>query len=88
EDEWPEIPKRERRRKDPRADVRFNKLKNHRDRVAGELGIDQTLIAAKATMEQMAGAPSEEKVDELFMDWQRSLMADAIDDLLAEARRS
>ncbi len=88
DDEWPEIPKRERRRKDPRADVRFNKLKSHRDRVAAELGIDQTLIAAKATMEQLAGGPSEEKVEELFMNWQRELMADAINDLLAEGTRS
>jgi len=88
DNEWPEIPKRERRRKDPRADVRFNKLKSHRDRVAAELGIDQTLIAAKATMEQLAGGPSEEKVEELFMNWQRELMADAINDLLAEGTRS
>jgi ribonuclease D len=81
---WPEIPKRERRRKDPRADIRFNRLKSHRDRVAEKLQIDQTLIAAKATMEQLAAGPSEDKVGELFMNWQRELMGEAIGDLLAE----
>ncbi|MFT4549888.1 MAG: ribonuclease D [Verrucomicrobiales bacterium] len=84
EDEWPTIPKRERRRKDPRTDSRFSKLKLHRDRVAEDLGIDQTLIAAKATLEQLAAEPSEEKVQELFMDWQRKLMEKAFVPLLAE----
>jgi len=85
ESEWPKIPKRERRRKDPRADARFNALKNHRDRVAEKLGIDQTLIAAKATMEQIAAAPSEEKVGELLLKWQLELMAKPIENILAEA---
>ena len=84
EDEWPEIPKRERRRKDPRADARFSRLKNHRDRVAEELGIDPTLIAPKATLEQLAANPNEEKADELFMRWQRELMEKPIAVLLAD----
>ena len=82
EDEWPEIPKRERRKKDPRADARFNRLKSHRDRVAESLEIDQTLIAAKATLEQIAASPTQAKVDELLMGWQRDLMADPLDYLL------
>ena len=82
EAEWPEIPKRERRRKDPRADARFNRLKSHRDRVAEDLEIDQTLIAAKATMEQIAASPTEEVVDGLLMNWQRDLMKKALDPLI------
>jgi ribonuclease D len=82
EEEWPEIPKRERRRKDPRADARFNRLKSHRDRVAEDLEIDQTLIAAKAIMEQIAASPTEEVVDGLLMDWQRVLMKKAVDPLI------
>ena len=61
-------------------------MKNHRDRVAENLEIDQTLIAAKATMEQIAANPTAEKVSELMMDWQRSLMGKAIDSLLEETR--
>lgn len=83
EDEWPEIPKRVRHRKDPRADARFNRLKSHRDRVAESLHIDQTLIAAKAVMEQIAAEPTEERVSALLMSWQRTLMAKAIDPLIA-----
>ena len=85
EAEWPEIPKRERRRKDPRADSRFTRLKNHRDRAAEKLGIDQTLIAAKATLEQLAAEPSEEKVELLFMNWQKAIMDEAIKVLLNES---
>ena len=48
------------------------------------LGIDQTLIAPKATLEQLAANPTEEKVGELFMNWQRELMEEAIAALLAE----
>ena len=86
EAEWPEIPKRERRRKDPRADARFNRLKSHRDRVAEQLELDQTLIASKATMEQLAADPTEETAGGLLMDWQRALMRKAVDSLIEEAR--
>ena len=54
--------------------------------MAEKLEIDQTLIAAKATMEQIAANPTEEKVSELMMDWQRSLMATAVDALLEESK--
>ncbi|MGV3533285.1 MAG: ribonuclease D [Chthoniobacteraceae bacterium] len=73
EEEWPKIPKGQRRlRPTPAQETAFRDLKNRRDKVAGELQLDPSLIAPKTTLENLASQP-EENVSKL-MPWQRELL--------------
>ncbi len=56
-----------------REKARFKKLRDHRDRQAGELAIDPTLIASKEMMLQLARDDSNGSWDGL-MEWQRNLL--------------
>ena len=73
EEEWPKIPKGQRRaRPTPAQESAFRDLKNRRDKVAGELQLDPSLIAPKTVLENLASQP-EENVGKL-MPWQRELL--------------
>ncbi len=74
--EWPQHPKRVRTRKDPEADSRFERMRAHRDRVAGQLGIEGTLIASKTTLERIAADPSCHR--DLLLKWQHHLLAESL----------
>ena len=53
---------------------RMEKIKTERDVVAAKLGIEPTLIANRAVISQVARDPN--KLDELLLPWQASLMRD------------
>ena len=61
-----------RRRKDPDFESRLDKLMAHRDKVAAELDIDSSLIAARAFLEAFAG--QNEGAEEQLLPWQRNLL--------------
>jgi len=52
----------------------MEKIKTERDVVAAKLGIEPTLIANRAVISQVARDPN--KLDELLLPWQASLMRD------------
>jgi len=70
EEDWPITEKRKRLRPDPDFSRRFDELKNRRDRVARELDLEPSIIAAKAALEATAGQGD---CDQL-MNWQRRLL--------------
>jgi ribonuclease D len=55
----PRLPKPERPPRDKGAEVRVEKLRAHRDKIAGELGLDPTVIAPKSTLQEIARLPNE-----------------------------
>ncbi len=82
-----ELPKEEypikyRKNGGPRLEIDedvFGRLKSHRDQIATDLDIDQTLIATRQTLEMLAAPNVEaEKRDNLLLDWQRGLMSDVL----------
>jgi ribonuclease D len=70
EEEWPGILKGVRIRATKEQVDRFNKLKDHRDKVAVEIGLDPSILAPKAALESVAydngTAP--------LLPWQRELL--------------
>jgi ribonuclease D len=72
ESQWPVRPRGTRTRPTPAEERRFFELKKKRDHIAGQLGIDPSLIAPKATIEMLAC----EREDALarLMPWQRELL--------------
>ena len=61
-----------RRRKDPDFDSRLDSLIAHRDKVAAELDIDSSLIAARASLEAIAG--QHDGAEDQLLPWQRNLL--------------
>ena len=72
EEFWPRIVRKPRLRSTPEHERRFRELKKHRDEVAEGLGIDPTLIAPKATLEQLAR--QEIQAMESLLPWQRDCL--------------
>lgn len=72
EDEWPERPKRVRRQFDESFEGRLKSALEKRDRVAGDLGIDSSVIAPRGLMEQWVG--DADGARDLFLPWQREVL--------------
>lgn len=68
---WPVIPRGIRTRRTPEQERRIKHLREHRDRVAHQLGLDSSVIASRGTIEAIASDPS---AAENLMPWQRELM--------------
>jgi ribonuclease D len=72
EELWPKIIRKPRLRTTAEQDSRFKELKKIRDDVAQQLQLDATLIAPKATLEQLSRL--ENGALENLMPWQRDLL--------------
>ena len=70
---WPVVVRKPRLRSTPEEEKRFHALKNKRDTTAGELKIDPSLIAPKATLEALARSSGE--AVERLLPWQQSILA-------------
>ena len=70
---WPARPARLRYDRNPEAEKKFEALKEKRDRLGKELDIDPSLIGSRASLEAICFQP--DRVDELFLQWQRQLLA-------------
>lgn len=75
--DFPEIPKRIRGKRDSAAEKKFDKLKNLRDRVSEDLGIDPTLIASRSILERVAATPQE--AGDILLNWQKNLLIRVIE---------
>jgi ribonuclease D len=69
---WPQRPPRLRYDRNPEAERRFEALKEKRDHLGRELDIDPSLIGSRASLEAICFQP--ERVEELFLDWQRQVL--------------
>ena len=72
EADWPKVIRTPRSRPSQQQFARFLELKKHRDQIAGQLNLDPSLIAAKATLEGLAFRP-EETLPKL-LPWQREVL--------------
>ena len=72
EDAWPVLTKRKGPRWTAEEEKRAEALRRQRDHVAGELNLDPSIIAPRATLEAVAGQPA--AAAELLMPWQRQLL--------------
>ncbi len=72
EDAWPVFAKRVHSRWTAEEEKRAEELKKQRDRVGGELDLDPSIIAPRATLETIAAKPA--AAVELLMPWQRELL--------------
>ncbi|RYD32693.1 MAG: hypothetical protein EOP86_15120 [Verrucomicrobiaceae bacterium] len=72
ESEWPRRPPRLRYDRNPEAEKKFEQLKAKRDDIGKELDIDSSLLGSRAALEAICFQP--DRVDELFLNWQRELM--------------
>lgn len=70
ESEWPKIEKVRRKRVSKEQVERCDQLKKIRDRVAGTLGLDPSIIAPRAALEATAADPA----SPVLMNWQRRLL--------------
>jgi ribonuclease D len=72
EESWPKIIRKPRLRTTPQQDARFKELRKTRDAAGEDLALDPTLIASKATLEQL----SRDEVHALegLMLWQKQLL--------------
>ena len=70
ETEWPRVIRGVRVRATKEQVDRFNKLRDHRDKVAKEIGLDPSIMAPKAALEAVAADPTAT----VLMPWQRSLL--------------
>ncbi len=77
-DQWPKRRLAKRHTRVPEAEPRFDFLKAHRDRVAEQLDLDASLIAARGVMEEIAQDPA--AVAQL-LPWQRTLLDPALHQL-------
>lgn len=74
-EEWPKRRLMKRTSRRPDAEKRLDVLKAHRDAVGAEMGIDGSLIASRAMLEDIAQDAS---LAEKLVPWQRELMRDAL----------
>jgi ribonuclease D len=72
ESEWPRIVRTPRPRPTREEEERFKQLKTKRDAVAAQLQLDPSLVAPKATLENLASQP--EETASRMMPWQRELL--------------
>ena len=72
ETEWPKMIRKPRLRTTQEQELRFRVLKKTRDSVAADLQLDPTLIAPKATLEQLSR--NEPEAIEGLMPWQRTCL--------------
>ncbi len=72
ESEWPKIIRKPRLRTTQEQETRFRELKKIRDSVAADLQLDATLIAPKATLEQLSR--NEPEAFETLLPWQRECL--------------
>jgi ribonuclease D len=72
ESEWPKIIRKPRLRTTPQQDALFKELKKIRDEAAQKLQLDPTLIAPKATLEQLSR--KESAAYENLLPWQSELL--------------
>jgi ribonuclease D len=72
ETEWPKMIRKPRLRTTQEQEMRFRALKKIRDSVATDLQLDPTLIAPKATLEQLSR--NETEALESLMPWQRTCL--------------
>lgn len=70
ENEWPKQEKIRRKRTPKEHMIRFDAMKKIRDRVAGELGLDPSIIAPRGALEATAENPA----SPALMNWQRELL--------------
>ena len=70
EEEWPAVLRGPRIRSTKEQVDRFNSLKDRRDKVAAEIGLDASILAPKAALEAVA---SDQNASQL-LPWQRSLL--------------
>ncbi len=71
-DEWPERHTTKRRKRDRDFEMRVDEWLGRRDKVAAKLGIEGSLIAARAALESMAAG--EAGADDLLLAWQRECL--------------
>lgn len=72
ESDWPLRPKRERRRKDESFDTKVIAQLRKRNERAIELGIDPSVIASRAVIEQLVAETA--RPEEILLKWQRQLL--------------
>ncbi len=72
ESEWPKIIRKPRLRTTQEQEAKFRELRKIRDSVAAELQLDATLIAPKATLEQLSR--NETEALEALLPWQRECL--------------
>lgn len=70
--EWPARPVTKRRKRDREFDKRVDDLIARRNRIAGELDLDGSLIASRSVIESIAA--NESQPSELLMGWQLGLL--------------
>ncbi len=77
-DQWPKRLLRKRTTRHPDTEKRFDQLKVHRDRVATSMNLDGSLIASRATLEEIA-----QNIDAhaQLLPWQRDLLMPAVEAL-------
>ena len=78
----PRLPRAERPPRDRAAELRMEKIRTYRDKVAAELELDPTVIAAKSILQEVARQP--EAAERLISDhrwcrWQWELIRPAVD---------
>jgi ribonuclease D len=74
-DQWPKRRLSKKQPKRPEAEPRFDHLKGHRDRVAGELDLEGALIVSRGVMEDIA---QDFSAAAQLLPWQRELMDGAL----------
>lgn len=72
EDAWPKAIRKPRLRTTQEQEDRFKQLRKTRDSVGADLNLDPTIIASKATLEQLSR--NEAPAFEALMPWQRQLL--------------
>lgn len=72
ESEWPAKPKRERRSYDETFEDRVNVVLQKRNQIGEELGIDPSLLASRAVVEQIVAGRVD--AEEILLKWQQSLL--------------
>lgn len=77
-EEWPKRLLKKRTSRHPEAERRFDQLKAHRDRLALEMNLDGSLIASRATLEEIA-----QNIEALppLLPWQQGLLLPAVESL-------
>lgn len=70
ESEWPKVIRGVRIRSTKEQIDRFNKLRDHRDKVAREIDLDPSILAPKAALEAVANDPAAA----VLLPWQRGLL--------------
>jgi ribonuclease D len=85
-EDWPKRLLRKRTSRHPDAEKRFDHLKTHRDRLAGEMNLDGSLIASRAVLEEIA---QDIEAHACLLPWQKELLLPAVEDLKggADARK-